>query len=133
MRQDMAVGSLFLGSLISPIPRLQVFLWLPLTHPAICSEALSVSLAWWRGPAPGVAEPEVIPIRKSRAASQQAPYGGLDPSSSEQRGYPQPSKRAPDWNNSSLTSPFKVTVQMSSEPGRNLSAFRGKEAACHRN
>lgn len=93
----MEVGSIFLGGLIPPISRLQVFLWFPpsIHTPAICSEAASVSLARWRGPGPGpgVTEREVVPFSKSRAAPQQTPYGDLDQLPSEQRGTLRPARR----------------------------------------
>lgn len=115
-------------------PRLQVFPWIPplLTHPAICSEVVPVSLAWWRGPGPGVAEPKVIPISKSRAASQQAPYGGLDRPSSEQRGIFSPARGLLPGTIHHSPACSQSQLQTSPEPGRNLSAFTGKEAACHR-
>lgn len=103
-----------------------------LTHQAICSEAVPVSLAWWRGPGPGVAEPKVIPISKSRAASQQAPYGGLDQPSSEQRGIFSPARGLLPGTIHHSPACSQSQLQMSPEPGRNLSAFTEKEAACHR-
>lgn len=119
MNERMKQGSFVLGSLIPPIPDSR-------SSSGSCSLPLPSAQRLYQSPLPGgegqgqpvVAEPEVIPISKSRAASQQAPYGGLDQSSSEQSGHPQPSKGAPAWDNSSLSSPLKVTVQMSSERAR---------------